>query len=152
MATARTSRPTPAALDVWETWLRAHRAVTRVLDRELRDSVGMALDDYDVLVQLTQAPDGRLRMSALADALLLARSSCTRVVTRLEERGWVARVPDELDGRVVWAELRPAGRAIQRRAAVVHLRGVQQHFARHLAASDERAVGAFARRVVSAAR
>jgi DNA-binding MarR family transcriptional regulator len=152
MATARSSRPSADALEVWQSWLRAHRMVTRRLDRELRDEVGMTLDDYDVLVQLAQAPDGRLRMSALADALLLARSSCTRLVSRLEERGWVARVADDVDGRVVWAELLPSGRAVQRRAAVVHLRGVQQHFARHLRAHDARCVGGFAARVVNAGR
>jgi DNA-binding MarR family transcriptional regulator len=152
MSTRRQARPNAEALDVWQAWLRAHRLVTQQLDGALRDRVGLTLDDYDVLVQLALAPQQRLRMSALADALLLARSSCTRIVGRLEERGWVARVADDDDGRVVWAELLPAGRAIQRRAAVVHLAGVQEQFGQHLRPGDASRLGAFARRLVSEAR
>jgi DNA-binding MarR family transcriptional regulator len=150
MASRRAPRPTPETLDVWQSWLRAHRLVTQQLDRELRGGAGVSLDDYDVLVQLAQAPQQRLRMSALADALLLARSSCTRTVGRLEDRGWVMRSDDEDDGRVVWAQLLPAGRAVQRRAAVVHLAGVQRHFGRHLT-GDGQCVGTFARRLLSEA-
>jgi DNA-binding MarR family transcriptional regulator len=112
----------------------------------------MGIDDYDALVQLATAPGQRLRMSALADSLLLARSSCTRIVGRLEERGWVRRDADEEDGRVVWATLLPAGRAAQRRAAVVHLAGVQRHFGRHLASVDEGSLAELLGRIVSGGR
>jgi DNA-binding MarR family transcriptional regulator len=152
VAAPRSTRPNADALDAWRAWLLAHRRVTHSLDRELRERAGMSLDDYDVLVQLATAPQQRLRMSDLAGALLLARSSCTRIVGRLEDRGWVGRTADELDGRVVWATLLPAGRAVQRRAAVVHLAGVQAHFGRHLVAGDARVIGALSARMVSGAR
>jgi DNA-binding MarR family transcriptional regulator len=151
MATRHPSRPSAETLEVWQDWLRAHRLLVQRLDRELREQGGLTLDDYDVLVQLAQAPARRMRMSALADAVLLARSSCTRIVGRLEDRGWVVRTDDEDDGRVVWAELTLAGRSLQRRAALVHLRGVQAHFGRHLGARDAECIGTFSRRVISGA-
>jgi DNA-binding MarR family transcriptional regulator len=152
VARARSTRPSGEALDAWRSWLLAHRRVTHLLDRELREGVGVSLDDYDVLVQLASAPDRRLRMSDLADALLLARSSCTRIVGRLEQRGWLERTPDDRDGRVVWAALLPAGRAVQRRAAVIHLAGVHTHFGRHLAGGDAAVIRALSARMVSGAR
>ena len=151
MATRRTSLPSAEVLEVWHDWLRAHRLLVQQLDRELRERAGVTLDDYDVLVQLAQAPARRLRMSALAGALLLARSSCTRIVGRLEDRGWVKRTTDEDDGRVVWAELTAKGRGVQRRAALVHLRGVQAHFGRHLGGREAESIGAFSLRVISEA-
>jgi DNA-binding MarR family transcriptional regulator len=149
---ARRTRPDDATLDAWQAWLRAHRLLAGTLDRELRASGEMTLDDYDVLVQLAQAPGRRMRMSDLAAALLLARSSCTRIVDRLEERGWVQRRHDDADGRVLWAFLTVDGRDALRRAAVVHLAGVQQHFGRHLDEREVAVLGESARRIVEAAQ
>jgi DNA-binding MarR family transcriptional regulator len=148
MARARGRRPDPEALDVWQRWLRAHRLLTARLDDELQASTGMPLEHYDVLVQLAQADGRRLRMSDLADALLLARSSCTRLVGRLVDLGWVERDADPGDGRVVWVTLTPAGRAALRRAAVVHLAGIDEHFARHLERDDAARLGALIDRLL----
>ena len=102
-------RPSAERLEVWQRWLRAQKILVERLDRELRDESDMTLEDYDVLVQLAQQPGGRARMSDLADALLIARSSCTRIVGRLEELDWVRRDPDAGDRRVVWATLTAVG-------------------------------------------
>jgi DNA-binding MarR family transcriptional regulator len=147
MAPSRRPRPDAPALEAWEAWLRAHRVLLATLDRELRDGARLSVDDYDVLVQLARAPEQRRKMSQLADALLLARSSCTRIVGRLEDRGWVERRTDADDGRIVWATLTTAGRRVQRRAAVVHLAGVQQHFGRHLTERDAASITGLARRI-----
>jgi DNA-binding MarR family transcriptional regulator len=133
-------RPTEATLDVWRRWLRANRLLVDRLDQDLRDACGITLEQYDVLVQLGEAPGARRRMSDLADALLLARSSCTRIVGRLEADGLVQRQADEDDGRVTWAVLTTAGRRRLRRAAVVHLRGVQEGFGRHVHREDHAAI------------
>jgi DNA-binding MarR family transcriptional regulator len=144
-------RPSATKLELWQRWLRVNRMLIDRLDAGLRDSCAMTLEDYDIIFQLSQRPAGRARMSELADALLLARSSCTRLVGRLEADGLVAREPDTDDRRVVWATLTPKGRKRLRRAAVIHLAGVQQEFTRHIDNDDVAALDALLTRVLSAA-
>jgi len=143
-------RPSAERLDVWQRWLRAQKLLVERLDRDLQEQCHITLEDYDVFVQIVQQPSARVRMSDLADALLLARSSCTRIVGRLEVAGWVQREPDRHDRRVVWASLTPAGRRKLRRAAVVHLAGVQDAFARHLTISDVTTLKALLDRILAA--
>ncbi len=115
-------------LDAWRAFLRAHARVTRLLERELQAEQSMALADYDVLLQLAISDQRRLRMSELAERLLLSRSGATRLVDRLERDGLVERVSCESDRRGQWALLTDAGRARLREASPVHLRGVATHF------------------------
>ena len=123
-------------LAAWSTFLRAHARVVRELERELQADQDLALTDYDVLVQLAAAPDRRLRMSELADRLLLSRSGVTRLVDRLVADGLVERVSCEDDRRGQWAALTADGRGRLRRAAPTHLRGVATHFLDRLSADD----------------
>jgi DNA-binding MarR family transcriptional regulator len=123
-------------LAAWSTFLRAHARVVRELERELQADQDLALTDYDVLVQLAAAPERRLRMSDLADRLLLSRSGVTRLVDRLVADGLVERVMCESDRRGQWAALTGAGRDRLRRAAPTHLRGVATHFLDRLSADD----------------
>jgi DNA-binding MarR family transcriptional regulator len=124
-------RPTGAdepRLAAWSAFLRAHARVTRLLERELQAEESLALADYDVLVQLALAGDRRLRMSELADRLLLSRSGITRLVDRLERDGLVERMTCESDRRGQWAALTDAGHQRLRNASPTHLRGVAEHF------------------------
>ena len=123
-------------LAAWSTFLRAHARVVRELERELQADQDLALTDYDVLVQLAAAHERRLRMSELADRLLLSRSGVTRLVDRLVADGLVERVICESDRRGQWAALTDAGRDRLRRAAPTHLRGVATHFLDRLSAED----------------
>ena len=86
------SRRDDPRIGAWRAFLRAHAQVVRQLERELQDEQGMALTDYDVLVQLAGSDQRRLRMSELADRLLLSRSGVTRLVDRLVADGLVERV------------------------------------------------------------
>ncbi len=122
-------------LDAWRAFLRAHARVIRKLERELQDDERLALTDYDVLVQLARADDRRMRMSELADGLLLSRSGATRLVDRLVTEGLVERVMCDTDRRGQWASLTDAGFERLRRATPAHLRGVSEHFLSRL--SDE---------------
>src|SRR5688500_11194429 len=115
-------------LAAWSTFLRAHARVVRELERELQADQDLALTDYDVLVQLAAADDRRMRMSDLADRLLLSRSGVTRLVDRLVAEGLVERVSCDTDRRGLWAALTDAGLARLRSAAPTHLRGVSEHF------------------------
>jgi DNA-binding MarR family transcriptional regulator len=147
MPTIDTATSAPAAPDrhdprlaAWTSFLRAHARVMRELERELQAEQRMALTDYDVLVQLAQADDRRLRMSELADRLLLSRSGVTRLVDRLTADGLVERASCESDRRGQWAALTDAGIARLREAAPVHLRGVAEHFLDRLSSDELRAL------------
>jgi DNA-binding MarR family transcriptional regulator len=132
---ARTA-PTRAQLDAWRAFLRAHASVMRTLEAELLAEQDLPLASYDVLVQLAEAPGRRLRMTELADAVLLSRSGVTRLVDRLEKAGLVARCPVETDGRGVAARITDAGFDRLRTASRTHLRGVGQHFVDRLDDAD----------------
>ena len=113
-----------------------HKRVVAVLDAALREELGLTLEAFDVLVTLGSSPQGRLRMQPLADALLVSKSSCTRLVDRLARRGLVRRADVPGDRRGVEAVLTEDGRRHQRRAALVHLRALQLHFGQWLSDDD----------------
>ncbi len=78
----------------------------------------------------------RLRMQDLAERVLFSRSGLTRLVDRMVGAGYVTRERCEDDRRGTFAVLTPAGAKSLRDASGVHLRGVQEHFARHLDDDD----------------
>lgn len=132
---------TRTELDVWRSFLRAHAHITRVLETELLAAQRLSLASYDVLVQLSEAPDRRLRMTELADAVLLSRSGVTRLVDRLERGGLVARARVDSDGRGVEAVLTQLGYDRLRAATGTHLSGVGRHFAGRLNAAELTTLG-----------
>jgi DNA-binding MarR family transcriptional regulator len=134
-AGART-RLGPDELAAWRAYLRGHAGVTRALEAELVAGPGLTLAAYDVLVQLAEAPGRRLRMTELADAVLLSRSGITRLVDRLERAGLVQRSPVAEDGRGVAATLTEPGLERLRGASRTHLDGVARHFAARLDGRD----------------
>ncbi|HEY8374778.1 MAG TPA: MarR family transcriptional regulator [Pseudonocardiaceae bacterium] len=121
--------PTHEELAAWRAFLRAHARVTRSLEAELLAEQRLSLAAYDVLVQLDAAPGHRLRMTELADAVLLSRSGVTRLVERLERAGLVVRERSDSDGRGVVAVITQRGRERLRTATGTHLAGVARHFA-----------------------
>lgn len=100
----------------------------------------MSLAEYDVLVQLAAADERRLRMSELAERLLLSRSGITRLVDRLVADGLVGRDPCESDRRGHWTVLTDAGEERMREAAPTHLRGIGRHFLARIDPEDQRAL------------
>jgi DNA-binding MarR family transcriptional regulator len=136
----RSVGPHDPRLAAWSSFLRAHATVIRLLERELQTKEGLALTDYDVLVQLATADGRRLRMSELADRLLLSRSGATRLVDRMVADGLVERTTCESDRRGQWAALTDAGFDRLRRASPTHLDGVARHFLDRLAADDVRSL------------
>lgn len=121
-------RLTRLELEAWAGFLRAHMAVTRELDEELRHAEGLSLSEYDVLLQLADAPEGRLRMAELADAVLLSRSGLTRLVDGLERKGLACRKRCPDDARGLHAVITDEGLAVRRRASRTHLAGVRERF------------------------
>ena len=127
-------------LRAWIAFLRAYAGVTRRLEAELHASREMGLAEYDALVQLALADGRRLRMSELAERVMLSRSGVSRLVDRLEATGLVARAACTDDARVAWATLTDAGVARLRDASPVHLRGVETHFLAQIPDGDREAL------------
>jgi DNA-binding MarR family transcriptional regulator len=127
-------------LGVWRAFLTAHARITRSLEHELQATHGMSLAEYDVLVQLSAVGDRRLRMSELADRLVLSRSGATRLVERLAAEGLVERVSCDSDRRGQWAVLTDAGADRLGRVAPTPLRGVARQFLAHVPPDDQPAL------------
>jgi DNA-binding MarR family transcriptional regulator len=146
------NRPDAARLAAWRALLEAHAAVTDLLERELEQERGLPLSKFEVLLKLAEAPGGRMRMLELAQSVLLSKSGLSRLVDRMEEAELVRRERCPSDRRGAYAVLTDQGRAQLRRAAPVHLRGIQEHFARHLADDEVRVLTDALAKVNAAAR
>jgi DNA-binding MarR family transcriptional regulator len=97
------------------------------MDQNLRARYGRSLDDYDVLHQIS-AHGSPTRMGELAEQLLVANSSCNRIVGRLVEAGLVTRDQGGTDRREVLVDLTPQGRRLHRRMAALHTRDIERLF------------------------
>lgn len=133
-------RPDPRTLAAWRSFLVAHARLVALLDSELKEQRGIPLTWYDVLLHLSEVPEHRLRMHELADSVLLSRSATTRLVDNLEAAGLVGRRTCREDRRGTWVVLTDEGRRALRRAAPIHLGGVERHFGRHLEAAQAEAL------------
>lgn len=128
-------------LDAWRSFLRAHDRVTRQLDAELAAECDLPLASYEVLVHLNEAPGRRLRMTELAEQVLLSRSGLTRLVDRLEREGLIDRESCPSDARGTNAVLTDEGYARLRAAAPIHLRGVREHLVDRLTPEEIEVLG-----------
>ncbi|MEU7917711.1 MarR family winged helix-turn-helix transcriptional regulator [Micromonospora zamorensis] len=131
---------------------RGYRRMRRLLDleqaRELTQDGGLSEPDYDVLSDLSETPQGRLRLSELADRMLWSRSRLSHHLTRMQQRGLVTReeCPDDARGAIV--VLTPTGRHAIETAAPGHVTAVRRHFIDLLTPAGVEALGAFTHRVV----
>src|SRR3954447_13301285 len=120
---ATAERLTVRELGAWRAFLRAHSHINRKLEADLLAEHDLPLASYDVLLQLAEAEGRRLRMTQLADRVLLSRSGLTRLVDRLERDRLVERAACPNDARGTHAVLTEAGLTRLRDAAPTHLRG-----------------------------
>ena len=145
--------PSPDGFLAWRAILRAHAAAVGRIERDLAASEPeLPLSWYDVLVSLVGAPDRRLRLRELADQVVLSRSGLTRLVDRLEAAGLLRREPDPSDRRGAFAVLTDAGYEALRRTWPLYARGIQDHFARYLAADEAAVLARALQRVADAAQ
>ncbi|HYL41520.1 MAG TPA: MarR family transcriptional regulator [Candidatus Binatus sp.] len=134
--------PTPALtardprLRPWRAFVTAHAHVSRRLDEDLRVEHGLSLQEYVSLLILAEAPERRLRMGRLAEALTLSKSGVTRLIDRLVEDGLVMRVSCSSDARGAEARLTDSGLDRLRTAAPTHLRGIAEYFLATIAPDD----------------
>jgi DNA-binding MarR family transcriptional regulator len=111
---------------VWRRWIRLMALLPTELQRELQADAGLSLPDYDVLVQLTDSPGHRVRVTDLARALSWERSRVSHHVARMQRRGLVERDECRDDGRGAYVVLTALGRTAIERAAPGHVRTVRR--------------------------
>ncbi|MFJ6214100.1 MarR family winged helix-turn-helix transcriptional regulator [Streptomyces sp. NPDC092296] len=110
----------------WEGFIAASALLNRRIEQQLKEEAGLSHPQYEILVRLERAPDGELRMTELADALLSSKSGITYQVTQLEKAGLVRRRSCPTDVRGVIATLTEQGRDRLREAAPGHVALVRE--------------------------
>jgi DNA-binding MarR family transcriptional regulator len=134
----RTSPPrwlTEEEQRAWRAYIRLAQLLTRQLDRELHP-FGLSAHDYEILVELSEAPEHRLRMTELADRTAQSRSRLSHQINRMETRGLVTREECEGDKRGTFAVLTGNGEATITKVAPSHVASVRHHFIDQLAPGD----------------
>jgi DNA-binding MarR family transcriptional regulator len=95
--------------EAWGALTRTHAAITQRLQEALAQGDFPPLPWYEVLATVAEAPEQRLRMGDLAEALVITRGGLTKLVDRLVKAGLLERTFNETDRRVSYATLLPAG-------------------------------------------
>lgn len=124
-----------AEMEAWQAFLRAGFRLMERLDAELAGH-GVSLAEYEILVHLSGAPTGELRMTELAARTLVSRSGLTRRLDRLVDAGLVERRICPTDRRGVYAVLTPAGQRRLEQSAPTHVEGVRRHFLSQIQGKD----------------
>lgn len=114
-----------AAVSAWESLFRAQVSIMRDLTAEF-PSDGLSFNEYDVLVNLSQHPDRRLRIKELNRHLLLTQPSVSRLIDRLVSRGIVSKCSDAMDARGIVVQITDAGFELYRRVAVKHVASIHE--------------------------
>ena len=117
----------PDEQQAWRATVNLSQLLLRQLDRDLSVH-GLNGHDYEILVELSEAPDQRLRMTELADATSQSRSRLSHQISRMENRGLVRRDECEGDKRGTFAVLTAEGVAAIERVAPYHVENVRRHF------------------------
>jgi DNA-binding MarR family transcriptional regulator len=143
---------TETELFAWHGMLTLHSAIMHHLDRDLMASHGISIREFDVLITLFNAPENRLRMSELADQVLLSPSGVSRLVDRLEREHLVERRSYQGDARSIQAILTNLGAQRLEEARTTHNAVIRAHFTDHLTPEELAELGALWQRVVSEGR
>ena len=117
---------TPAEQEAWRSFVRVHLQLDGRLSRELQAESNLSSADYAVLVSLTDVPDGRQRLLALAGGLEWEKSRMSHHITRMVRRGLVIREECAEDGRGAFVAITPAGRGAIAAAAPRHVEAVRR--------------------------
>ena len=113
---------------VWRAFLLTHARVARRLEADMFEKGGLPLAEFDVLFQLANADEERLRMNEIADRVVLSRAGITRLVDRLVADGLVSRLKCASDARGAYAVLTELGRDRLDKVRPDHFAGVRRYF------------------------
>lgn len=123
----------------WRAWIATSILLNDRLSRELQESNGLTINDYEILVRLSEAQDRSMRMSELATQTLLSRSRLSHQIDRMEKAGLVERAVCDTDRRGQIARMTELGWQTLVKAAPDHVESVRTHFVDIL--SDEEFAG-----------
>ncbi|MFF5212837.1 MarR family winged helix-turn-helix transcriptional regulator [Streptosporangium sp. NPDC000396] len=112
----------------WRAYLRLQGQLTARLNRQLQADSGLSLADYEVLVQLTDTPDGRLRPFELQREIQWEQSRLSHHLSRMQRRSLIDREECPDDGRGAFVVLTDTGRQAITDAAPGHVETVQRLF------------------------
>jgi DNA-binding MarR family transcriptional regulator len=132
----------------WRAYVQMQARLNAHLGRQLQRDSGLSLADYEVLVQLTEVPDGRLRPFALQERLEWEQSRLSHHLSRMSRRGLVERQECPSDARGAFVVLTPAGRAAIEAAAPGHVAAVRDLFLDRLDREELHTLARFATRVL----
>ena len=121
---------------VWRSWLSLNATLPAALHRALQADAGLSMQDFEVLVRLTDTSDGRVRVSDLARDMLWERSRLSHHVTRMEGRGLAVREECPEDRRGAFVVLTDRGREAIERAAPGHVDAVRRMVFEGISADD----------------
>jgi DNA-binding MarR family transcriptional regulator len=125
---------------VWRTYLLGNALLQERIDADLRE-FGLDAAEYEILVNLSEVDDHRMRMAELAEAVHQSRSRMTHTISRMEKADLVRRTSCPTDRRGVWAQLTDSGFALLERAAPRHVETVRQNFVDVVSTDDYAALG-----------
>ena len=141
----------PTEMKAWRRYILASRRLIDVLDSDLGGH-GLSMPDYEILVQLSEAQDRKMRMSELAQNALLSRSRLSHRMKVMEKAGWVKREACPEDKRGYFAVMTPKGWKAIVAAAPEHVESVRNRFMDHLTKAEQQALADIFQRVEQSLR
>lgn len=141
----------PAEMKAWRSYIIASRHLLEALDNDLSGH-DLSMPDYEILAQLSEAPERRLRMSDLAEITLLSRSRLSHRMKVMEKAGWVKREACPSDKRGYFAVMTAKGWKAIVAAAPDHVNSVRNRFVDHLSKADQDALAQIFSRIEDSLR
>ncbi|PFG34389.1 MarR family winged helix-turn-helix transcriptional regulator [Sanguibacter antarcticus] len=126
----------PEEMRAWVALLETTAIVQHAADRRLRDEIGLPTTQFEILARIVEGPDDGLRMTEIADRLVISPSGLTYQVTQLVERGLAERGAQATDERVVLVRITDAGRALVAQGIPEYVDVVTTMLLDHLTADD----------------
>lgn len=137
-------------LAAWRIFLKAHTTIIDLIERDLLAAKRPTLSTYDVLIELYEAPEHRLRMHELAERIVLSRSGLTRLVDRLEAEGFLTRDRSGTDRRGAYAVLTAQGIEALHQIWPIYSKGIAEYFAQWLTIEEAQLLEAAFERILHA--
>jgi DNA-binding MarR family transcriptional regulator len=138
----------PEEQHAWRSFIRLHQKLSARLVRDLQAHSKLSGADYEILVALTDAPDGRQRFQDLAKTVEWEQSRLSHQIARMTKRGLVAREECADDGRGAFVVLTPAGREVIDAAAPKHVATVRRLVIDALSPDELAALGRISNRIL----
>ncbi len=123
-------------MKAWRAYIFASRRLMDSLESDLSEH-DLSMADYEVLAQLSDSPERRMRMSELAQIAMISKSRLSHRMKVMEKAGWVKREECVEDRRGYWAVMTEKGWKAIVKAAPDHVESVRTRFLDHLSAKDQ---------------